>query len=258
MTAPGNPFRIMAGTGHRDLHTGDHAWVAEQLPRACTWLRDTGTQYGISGMALGWDMDWAEAILDAHLKLCIVIPFEQQPDRWSRANKTRWTKIRNAATREHIRGTVPADLTGHRRGAVVNRLLFERNIFQCDHATGLIALWEPGRLTGGTAGCLLYATQTRHLPGIWLDPVNRRVNMHLPEPADLERFTLINTRCRHIAIVTTRTIVERRLTELTAAGHRDWRIRHAQKHETHDDGCDDCLEQLARSAQAAVDAGLPI
>jgi hypothetical protein len=258
MAAPNNPFRVVAGTGHRELHSGDPAWLADRLPQACTWLRDTaGMQYGISGMALGFDMDWAEAILDARMKLCVVIPFLAQPDRWSRAQRTRWQKLRAAADREHILGQIPDDLTGRRRGAVVNRLLFDRNHFMCDHAGALITDWEPGRFGGGTTECLFYASQ-RTMPGVWLDPVNRKVNLRLPADADLEPFTLLNTRCGHIALVSTRTTADKRLTELTRAGYTDWRTRHAQRYEHHDDGCDDCIEQLALSAQAAVAAGMPL
>ena len=247
-----NPYRVTAGTGHRELLSGDPAWVTGQLPHACAWLRDAGMQYGISGMALGFDLDWAEAVLDAGMKLCIAIPFEEQPARWTRANKARWWTIRKAATSEHIIGKVPADLPPKRRSGAVNRLLFDRNTFMFDHAGAAITDWEPGRVTGGTANALFYASMMRNLPGVWLDPVNRKVNFLLPGRADLELCALENDDCRHVALVTSVTIAEQRLAELTAAGFTDWRIRHARQHQRHDDGCGNCIEQLARASQAAA------
>jgi hypothetical protein len=248
-----NPFRVTAGTGHRELLTGDPSWVTQQLPLACTWLRDeAGTRFGISGMALGFDMDWAEALLDAKMRLCVVIPFEEQPARWPRAQKARWWAIRRAATSEHTVGGIPADLPAKRRSGVVNRLLFDRNTFMFDHAGAGLTVWEPGRITGGTAAALFYASCMRQLPGVWLDPVNRKVNFHLPVAADLEPFTLVNSRCKHVALVATRTLVDQRLTALHAAGFTDWHGRRSLKHERHDDGCGDCLEQLAHTAQTTA------
>ncbi len=258
LSSPSNPYRVVAGTGHRALTTGDPGWVAEQLPLACAWLRGAGMAYGISGLALGFDMDWAEAVLDAGLKLCVAIPFEDQPARWSRAQRARWWKLRKAAVRERTIGKVAPGLPPSRRSGVVNRLLFDRNTFMVDKAGAVISVWEPGRITGGTATALFYASIMRQLPGIWLDPVNKQVNFRLPARADLEACTLFNSRCGHIALVSTGSVAERRLAELTTAGYPDWRIRHALKNEHHDDGCDDCLEQLAHASQAAVAAGLPI
>lgn len=249
-----SPYRVTAGTGHRELLSGDPAWVTDQLPRACTWLRAAGMQYGISGMALGFDLDWAEAILDARLKLCIAIPFEEQPARWNRANKARWWKIRKAATSERIVGKIPSDMPPGRRAGAVNRLLSDRNRFMFDHAGAALTVWEPGRVTGGTAGALSYAALRHHMPGIWLDPVNRKVNFLLPGRADLELCALENDDCRHVALVASVAIAEQRLAALTAAGFTDWRIRHARQHERHDDGCANCIEQLALAAQTGAAA----
>ena len=117
-----------------------------------------------------------------------------------------------------------------------------------DHAGAGLTVWEPGRITGGAAAALFYASCMRQLPGVWLDPVNRKVNFHLPVAADLEPFTLVNSRCKHVALVATRTLVDQRLTALHAAGFTDWHGRRSLKHERHDDGCGDCLEQLAHAA----------
>jgi hypothetical protein len=90
------------------------------------------------------------------------------------------------------------------------------------------------------------------MPGVHLDPVGRRVHFQLPTRADLERFALHNTGCGHIAYVGTRTAATQRLAALTAAHCPSWQVRAAKPRETWDDGCDDCLVDLAAAAPASV------
>lgn len=242
----------VAGTGHRDLQHGDPAWAAAQLPKAARWLRDrAGTQVGVSGLARAFDMDWADAVLEAGLKLWVAIPFEEQAARWNRADRARWIRLRAAADRELVIGSIPDDLPANRKSGAVNRLLFRRNITMLAGADAVLALWEPGRLEGGTAGALLAAAK-RGMPGVHLDPVARTVNFHLPALVDLERFALHNTRCGHVAYLGTRTATGQRLAALTAAHRTAWQIRPAAPRETWDDGCDNCLADLGAAETSRV------
>lgn len=255
MTPPADrAWTYVAGTGHRDLKSGDPAWVAEQLPQAAVWLRDqAGTTVGISGLALGFDMDWAEAVLDARMALWVAIPFLEQPARWPAAQRARWTKLRAAAARERIVGALSDN--PKTRSAEANRLLHKRNTVMLDAARAVITDWEPGRVDGGTAGALLTAGK-RAMPGIHLDPVERRVHFQLPTTDRLERYALQNTRCGHIAYVGPRSEARLKLAALTASGCPSWRIRAAHTRETWDDGCADCLVDLAASATTKVPARL--
>lgn len=241
-----------AGTGHRELEAGDAGWVAEKLPKAAVWLRDeAGTQVGVSGLALGFDMDWAEAVLDAGLHLWVAIPFEEQAARWPRKQQARWAKLRAAATRERVVGRVPADLPPRNRSAAVNALLFRRNSTMLDVASAVLTVWEPGRFGGGTAGALLDAAN-RRLPGVHLDPVNRTVRTQLPTREQLEPFALYRTVCGHVARIGTRPGMQVLLGALAEVGHRDWRVRPARPRETFDDGCDDCIVELVASTTVNV------
>lgn len=244
------PYDVVAGTGHRELLRGDPAWVRDQLAKACVWLRDVkGTRYAVSGLALEFDMDWAEAALTARLELCVAIPFEEQAAKWKPEQQERWRRIRAAATSEKVLGGIPPDLPPKYRSSVVNSLMAARDRFMVDHAGTVITDWEPGRLFGGTTNTLIYAAERRKR-GIHLDPVARAVRHALPALADLKAFTLVSTACKHIAMVDTRARVDARLAGLHAAGFDSWKVRAAKPYETCKDSCADCIEQLAHGALA--------
>lgn len=250
---------VVAGTGHREpSENADLVWTQENLTRACEWLRDTaGTRIAISGLARRFDMDWAEAALEAGLRLWACIPFEGQDSRWTKADKARYARLRAAASQEKVIGTIPDDLPAKRRSAAANSLIYKRNICMVQRAGALLTIWEPGRLDGGTAGTLLLAA-ARNMPGVHLDPIGCNINFRLPGAGELERFTLHHTGCGHVALVGVRSLLERRHGELRTSGHYSWRIRPARPRETFDDGCEECIAELANSANQADDANVPV
>ncbi len=242
-------WQVVAGTGHRELERGDPDWVAAQLPKACQWLRErAGTRAGVCGMARGFDLDWGEALLDAGLQLWAAIPFAQQPNRWNRADRHRWDRLRDAATREKIVGRVPHNLPANRRGTFINGLLHARNTVMLDAAGAVLTVWEPARLDGGPAAALREAAR-RQMPGVHLDPVARRVHFRLPPQENLAKFVLYHSGCGHVAATGVRAGIDQHRAELVAAGHGDqWQVRPARARETWDDGCDTCLVDLAAAA----------
>ncbi len=254
-TRPPNPtYRVVCGTGPRQLTLGDPDWLAGELPKLCTWLRDVaGTSWCISGLALGFDSDWAEAVLEAGLRLCVAIPFEGQDSRWTRAQQQRYARLRAAAHRVHVVGVVPDGLEPRERGPVVNRRLFERNVFMLDHSTAVATGWEPGRFDGGTNAALRVAAD-RGMPGVHLDPVSRTVSFALPGRDQLEGFALYSTTCRHVTMIGTRAAVTDRLAGLHRAGHQHWQMRRAKPREQREDGCEVCLEELAWAALTVIGA----
>lgn len=258
MTA-GDVFDVVGGTGHRQLsNAADAVWLQTNLVKGCDWLHRTkGTRYVISGLARGFDMDWAEAALEAGLTLWAAIPFEGQDKRWTKRDRARYATLRAAAARERVIARIPDDLPARNRSAAVNAAMYNRNRHIVQHSGALLTGWEPGRLDGGTAATLRMAV-TLDRPGIHVDPVARKVRHQLPALAELDPFTLHHTVCGHIAHTGTRAEVEARHTALRTAGHYSWRIRPARPHETHDDGCADCIGELADSASSQpVPAGQP-
>lgn len=69
---------IVMVTGHRPQHLspGVRPWVRAELERLALKLRDEhGTATGISGMAVGADLWWADAVVKAGLRLWAHVPF---------------------------------------------------------------------------------------------------------------------------------------------------------------------------------------
>lgn len=240
-------YGTVAGFGHRFLTVGDVAWRERELVKAAGWLRDNGCRYAISGLALGFDSDWAEAALEVGLTLCAAVPFEGQDARWNRAQKARYAQLRAAAARVHVGQPIPDDIQPHQRGAVVNKRLGQRNVFMLQHATAGITDWEPDRFAGGTAGVLLLAAR-RELPGIHLDPVNRQVRFELPTVDQVEALALTATRCGHVPVIASRVQVDARMAGLRRARFFGWKARPVRRHEQQDQGCEVCLEELAIAA----------
>jgi hypothetical protein len=106
MDAALNPTWLVAGaTAHRKLagararEDGYASWAGRELrDKACKLRDEHGTRVGISGMARGGDMRWAQAVLAAGLDLWAYVPFPQQPQWWSRADKAQWRDLLHAAT----------------------------------------------------------------------------------------------------------------------------------------------------------------
>lgn len=163
---------IVAGTGHRELDAGATAWCREKIPAAARWLRDEcGTRIIISGMARGFDLMWAAAALDAGLELWAYIPFKEQADKWNRADKAEWWRLRFRA-KVTILGEIDPELPSKRRSSAVNALLFARNDAMLRDADAVLAVWDATRRTGGTYGAIKKAGALR-LSGVHLDPVAR-------------------------------------------------------------------------------------
>src|SRR2546430_1810984 len=138
-----NLWEIVCGTGHRELaDDGGEDWARDQLTRCAGWLRDrAGTRVGISGMARGFDLWWADAIVTAGLELWAYIPFEEQTTRWNRADRAEWQRLREAAAQVRVVGNLPADLPAKQRSGAVNGLLKGRNTAMLRAAGAVVALW---------------------------------------------------------------------------------------------------------------------
>ena len=183
-TGPGD--RIAAGTGHRtqNIPADRRAWVRQQTRDGAVRLAgaDPPVTIGLSGMAIGFDLWWAAAILEAGLRLWIAIPFEEQPHRFPAAERREWERIRALAEHEVVVGSL-AGLTDPARGRRTNQLLAARNQLMVHRADLLVCCWDPNRVEHcGTYQTICMAHRRRvPVPGVHIDPFHQVVTRGLPQ-----------------------------------------------------------------------------
>ena len=154
----------VALTGHRPKHLSPSArdWVRAELTHHAVRLRDQhGMTCGISGMASGADLWWADAVVRADVTLWPHVPYRQQPDPWSESDRQEWARLLGEARRQPVVYGPSPEV----------RWLFARNRGMVDAADLVLAVWIRGR-RGGTCEALRYALDRGHRP-TWVDPVRR-------------------------------------------------------------------------------------
>jgi uncharacterized phage-like protein YoqJ len=148
-------------TGHRPqhLHPSVRPWVRSELERLALKVRDEyGTTVGISGMAIGADLWWADAVVKAGLRLSAHVPFPQQPEPWSPDNRAEWQRLIGHAAWTTTYG---ADFDV--------RLLHARNDGMIREAGAAIAVYDQRKTEGGTASAVRKLI-TAGLPIIHVNP----------------------------------------------------------------------------------------
>lgn len=132
------PTTSAAFTGHRTYrHEAD-----ESLRRTIRALHDSGIRSFLSGMAVGFDLAAAEAVLDCRkslsdIRLIAVIPFRGQQERFSATDRARFDRI-----------CAEADETIVLSESYNSGVYAVRNNYLVAHAATLIA-WYDGS-AGGT------------------------------------------------------------------------------------------------------------
>ena len=160
-------------TGHRPKsHWGTYdendpriQAVKESLEIAvrCLAIND-GYKRFVSGMAIGVDTWFAEAVLQAqqdipHIELIAAVPFEGQEGRWPKQTQERYHRILDQCAHVH---TV-CD------GGYSPTKMQQRNEWMVDHSHLTIAVWNGQE--GGTGNCVEYARARDHKI-IHIDPDN--------------------------------------------------------------------------------------
>lgn len=162
--------RVMV-TGHRPqgLSVISREWIPLELERLAVKLRDQhGMRYGISGMALGADIWWAQATVFAWQELWSFIPFPQQAEKWAASDVALWNEMRGRAAHEVV--IAPEFSVG---------ALHQRNDAMLENADLVIAVWNPWATTGGTYSCVQKAV-SRGLPIVHLNPDMQTTTMVAP------------------------------------------------------------------------------
>lgn len=161
----------IALTGHRppkldgyDLATPFYRRLRAKLDKTIYDLLDThGLLTLHSGLALGADTVWSQAIIDAReahpdrIRFVAEVPFAGQADRWAADDRRVWMHHFRAADETNVYGD----------GFSV-RNIWNRNQAMVRAADGLIAVWD-GRPGGGTAGTVAHAGRL-DVPVLRIDP----------------------------------------------------------------------------------------
>lgn len=94
--------RVCCFTGHRGIVEGEKSILVTRLDDIIKKLIDQGIVFFGSGMAVGFDMLAAQAVLKARkcnpaVKLIAVLPCSNQDERWNADDKKTYRKLLDAA-----------------------------------------------------------------------------------------------------------------------------------------------------------------
>ncbi len=146
-------------SGHRDREGADWDWVRAEIDVFIA----SDCAAGVSCLAPGADMIFAEAVLALGRRLIVMAP--AAPPNGDNADRERQTALIAAASDvRRIAGATPDEAFFKAGKAVV------------DESDMMVFVWDggPSRGVGGTADIVAYAAQ-RGKPGVVLDPIRRTV-----------------------------------------------------------------------------------
>lgn len=156
---------LIAATGHRPHKTSyEHdsplrCWLREQIALQLRILRPL---YGVSGMALGWDQDFAEVCIALRIPFIAAVPFVGQDSRWPYPARRFYKELLAQAYEVFVICDGTTD---------VNSAMTIRNHWMVDHSNVLLAGHNGS--PGGTANTVLYAARMRR-PTITINPLDFR------------------------------------------------------------------------------------
>ena len=150
-------FQTCCCTGHRPQKFpwkyGEgkaHKKYLAEITRQIENLIESGYTYFISGGAIGVDMDFAEAVLQAKkqhkdIVLEIAVPCRNQDLKWSKDDKKRYEKILNSA-----------DIVNVLSDRYTSFCMQKRNEYMVNKSDLVLAFWN-GVESGGTWNTISYA-----------------------------------------------------------------------------------------------------
>ena len=127
-----------------------HKKYLVEMTRQINELIESGYTYFISGGAIGVDMDFAEAVLQAReqhtdIILEIAVPCRNQDLKWGKADKERYVEILNGA-----------DIVNILSENYTSFCMQKRNEYMVDKSDLVLAFWN-GVESGGTWNTINYA-----------------------------------------------------------------------------------------------------
>lgn len=171
--------RIVCATGHRPeklpwrYNENDPQCIAlkQRLKTEIEKLIQHNCDYFISGMALGWDMWFAEIVIELKekypIKLEVAIPFKGQEKTWPIQSQNRYNKIVSNADVVSILS----------EGPYRPYLLISRDEYMVDKSDFIIACYDGS--PGGTRHTFSYAYDKKRRI-IHINPVTKEVKYIIP------------------------------------------------------------------------------
>jgi uncharacterized phage-like protein YoqJ len=151
---------IITATGHRPNKLGGYG----KDVRAKTWkvahnyLGLSLATEVVSGMALGWDIAFAEAAFGLGIPFVAAVSFEGQESKWPEESRVHYHKVLKKAKRVVI--VSPGGYSAFK--------MQERNAWMVDYSSRICALWNGS--PGGTSNCIEYAeAMLRPIDNVWRD-----------------------------------------------------------------------------------------
>jgi uncharacterized phage-like protein YoqJ len=158
-----NARMIIGETGHRTLRLMQAGFSIEKLKAILTDMLTVKYKAtaGISGMALGFDMAFADVCIMNNIPLIAAVPYIGQEKRWPIKDQWHYQSILSWS------GTRMVVVS---KGGYAAWKLFMRNKWVVDNCELLISGFD-GIKAGGTWDCLQYAEKT----GRVVDPVDLKM-----------------------------------------------------------------------------------
>lgn len=149
---------VRAATGHRPDKLGGYSpQVDAALVGLARWfLIGMQTDRAVSGMALGWDMAFAEAALSLGVPVIAALPFANQACKWPVESQRRHARICEQA----LQVVIVCE------GEYAAWKMQERNKWMVHNSDEIVALWDGSE--GGTGNCIKAARlHERHIFNLW-------------------------------------------------------------------------------------------
>lgn len=175
-------------TGHRVMVTGHRTIRGEQARMVRVGLstlleriqaRQPSGLVAISGMAVGTDMEFAEAAVYLGIPLVAAIPCETQSSLWPKAVRDRYDRLIDSAS--HV---VAVWKNPSYHAATIGAKLFARNRWMLDHSDSILGVWD-GRMKGGTYHTIQEALR-RERKVLIIDPSTGVFRVEAPAKPELE------------------------------------------------------------------------
>lgn len=167
-------------TGHRPPKIGGYQtpnateqWVRQVLRKSLVTLGEKhGPLHGITGMALGVDLIYAEECRRLGVPYTAAVPFEGQESRWPEESQNLYHTILKEAKDVVIVDQIPSYHSDHFAGKLILR-----NKWMIDHSKYVLAVWDGSK--GGTEHAVR-SSQKKGLKVALFDPSKRTASILEP------------------------------------------------------------------------------